>query len=120
MTKWCVFTAALLTVLFTGDFAFADSSVTVIEGSGADIYFTASIVAAGFGVAVATWLTGLGQGNAIGKAVEGIARQPEAASKIQTAMIIGLAFIESLVIYALLISLIILFLNPFAQYFVKG
>ncbi|MFA4985720.1 MAG: ATP synthase F0 subunit C [Candidatus Brocadiia bacterium] len=83
------------------------------------MYFAASIIAAGFGIAIATWLTGLGQGNAVGKAVEGIARQPEAAAKIQTAMIIGLAFIESLVIYALLISLIILFLNPFAKYFLQ-
>ncbi len=45
---------------------------------------------------------GIGLGFLIGKALEGIARQPEAAPRIQTAMIIALALIESLVIYALL------------------
>ena len=55
-----------------------------------------------------------------GSALEGIARQPEAAGKIQTAMIIGLALIESLVIYALLISLILLFLGvPSAEKIMK-
>ena len=44
----------------------------------------------------------MGQGKAAAAALDGIARQPEAAGKIQTAMIIGLALIESLVIYALL------------------
>jgi F-type H+-transporting ATPase subunit c len=45
---------------------------------------------------------GIGQGRAVAAGLEGMARQPEAAGTIQTAMIIGLAIIESLVIYALL------------------
>jgi len=114
---------AVASFAFFCDPAFAEGATLanqhVDPASNAHIYFAASIIAAGFGIAIATWLTGLGQGNAVGKAVEGIARQPEAAAKIQTAMIIGLAFIESLVIYALLISLIILFLNPFAKYFLQ-
>jgi F-type H+-transporting ATPase subunit c len=71
----------------------------------------ALILAIGFGVPIAAIGGALGQGKAAGSALEGIARQPEAAGKIQTAMIIGLALIESLVIYALLISLILLFLG---------
>lgn len=71
----------------------------------------ALILAIGFGVPIAVIGGALGQGKAAGSALEGIARQPEAASKIQTAMIIGLALIESLVIYALLISLILLFMG---------
>lgn len=54
------------------------------------------------GLPIAVIGAGLGQGRAVAAAVEGMARQPEAASRIQTAMIIGLALIESLVIYALL------------------
>jgi F-type H+-transporting ATPase subunit c len=61
--------------------------------------------------------TGIGQGIAVSKALEGIARQPEALGPIQTNMIIGLAFIESLCIYALVVSLILLFANPFQAMF---
>lgn len=74
-------------------------------------YLVALVIAIGFGVPVAVIGGALGQGKAAGSALEGIARQPEAASKIQTAMIIGLALIESLVIYALLIALILLFVG---------
>jgi F-type H+-transporting ATPase subunit c len=74
------------------------------------MYLVALVLAIGFGVPIAV-IGGLAQGKAAASAFEGIARRPEAAGKIQTAMIIGLALIESLVIYALLISLILLFLG---------
>src|SRR5579872_952216 len=83
----------------------------------AAFYFGMTVLAAGLSIAIGTIATGLGQGNAVAKAVEGIARQPEAAGTIQTVMIIGLAFIESLTIYVLLIALILLFVNPFEKYF---
>lgn len=54
------------------------------------------------GLPIAVIGAGLGQGKAAAAALEGVARQPEAAGKIQTMMIIALALIESLVIYALL------------------
>jgi len=68
-------------------------------------YFIALAIAVGFGLPIAVIGAGLGQGKAAAAALEGIARQPEASGKIQTAMIIGLALIESLVIYALVIAL---------------
>lgn len=75
------------------------------------MYLVALALAIGFGVPIAVLSGAIGQGKAAAAALEGIARQPEAAGKIQTAMIIGLALIESLVIYALLISLILLFIG---------
>jgi len=54
------------------------------------------------GLPIAVIGAGIGQGRVGASAVEGIARQPEAANRIQTTMIIALALIESLVIYALL------------------
>jgi F-type H+-transporting ATPase subunit c len=54
------------------------------------------------GLGVAAFGGALGQSNAIGKAVDAVARQPEAGGRIQGMMIIGLALIETLVIYALL------------------
>jgi len=73
------------------------------------LYLALLALAGGFGVAVAAFGAALGQGRVGAAALEGIARQPEAAPRIQMAMIIALALIESLAIYALLVSLIIVF-----------
>jgi F-type H+-transporting ATPase subunit c len=70
-------------------------------------YLVALVLAIGFGVPIAVLSGAIGQGKAASAALEGIARQPEAAGKIQTAMIIGLALIESLVIYALLMCVLL-------------
>ena len=72
-----------------------------------------AVIAAGIGMAIAAGLCGLGQGRAVASAVDAMARQPGAAARIQTAMIIGLALIESLAIYTLVIAIILLFANPF-------
>jgi F-type H+-transporting ATPase subunit c len=66
-------------------------------------------VAIGAGIAIGVGALGgaLGQGRAVGAALEGIGRNPGSADKIFVPMIIGLALIESLVIYALLIAFIL-------------
>ncbi len=56
-----------------------------------------------FAIAIASGLCGLAQGRAIAAAMEGIARNPSAGGAIQTAMILGLAFIESLALFTLII-----------------
>lgn len=61
------------------------------------------VISAGFAMAIASSLCGLAQGKAVASAVEGMARNPGAAKAIQLAMLIGLAFIESLALYTLLI-----------------
>jgi F-type H+-transporting ATPase subunit c len=70
--------------------------------------------AAGFGIGIAAFGTGLAQGIAVKGAVEGTARNPEASGKITVNMLIGLAMIESLCIYALVISLILIYAYPMA------
>jgi F-type H+-transporting ATPase subunit c len=77
-------------------------------------FFTGTDVAALIAMALAAVGCGLAQGNALAKAVESIARQPEAAGKIQGVLLIGLGFIESLAIYVLVIALIVIFANPAA------
>ncbi len=86
-------------------------------GSANAIFFAVTVASAGFGLAISTLGAGIGQGKCAGQAMEAIARQPEAAPKIQTAMLLGLAFMESLVIYMLLIAFILLFANPFRALF---
>ncbi len=66
-----------------------------------------------YAAAIAIGLAALGgaisMGLAIFKSVEGIARQPEANSKIQTVMMLGLVFIETAIIYALIVAILIIF-----------
>jgi len=69
-------------------------------------------IACGFAIGVAALGTGLAMGYAINGALQGTARNPEAGGKIMTSMIIGLALIESLCIYALLICFIMVFKIP--------
>jgi F-type H+-transporting ATPase subunit c len=66
------------------------------------------LLAAGLGMAIAAFGGALGQGKAAAAALEGIARNPSASDKLFTPMILGLALIESLVIYSLVISILVL------------
>ena len=72
----------------------------------------AAMTAAGFGIAIAAFGCGIAQGLGQRSAVEGIARNPEASGKIMTTMLIGLAMIESLCIYALVVALLLIFVAP--------
>lgn len=72
-----------------------------------DLYLFGLALAVGFGLPVSVLSAAIAQGRAAVAALEGMARQPEAAGPIRTSMIIALAFIESLVIYALLMFFIL-------------
>ncbi len=64
-------------------------------------------IGAGIAIAGAAFGAGLGQGRAVAAAMESIGRNPNAADRIQTPMIIGIAFIEALAIYALVIAFLL-------------
>ncbi len=82
-------------------------------------WFTlASTVIAAVGIALGTMLPALAMGRAISRALDALARQPEAEKSITRILFIGLAMIESLAIYCLVIMLIILFRNPLLAYLV--
>jgi F-type H+-transporting ATPase subunit c len=70
---------------------------------------TLKTLAAGLSIGVSTIGPGIGIGLLTGRATEAIARQPEAAGKIQTAMLIGAGMTEALSLYAFVIAIIILF-----------
>jgi F-type H+-transporting ATPase subunit c len=67
------------------------------------------LVAMAFAIAIGGMFPALGISKVGAKAMESIGRNPEAASKVQTAMLIGAAFIEAIAIYALVVALIIKF-----------
>ncbi len=97
-------------VLGLGSPAYAQEAAAAAADSSAVQW---SIITAGFALAIAAAGAALGQGKAVASAAESIARNPGAAGEIRGALILGLVLIESLVIYVLLVSLILFFLNPF-------
>lgn len=76
------------------------------------LYLSAMVLGVGFAVSVAAVACGLAQGRAVAAALEGAARQPEAAGRLTSLMIIGLAFIESLVLYAFVFALLLYLRMP--------
>lgn len=71
-------------------------------------------LAASLGIGIAACGCGVGMGLGLKGATEGVARNPEVSGKIMGTMILAFAFIESLAIYALVISFILLYANPYA------
>ncbi len=84
------------------------------------LYFVAVVLAAAFSIGIGTIGTGIGMGNAVRGAVDGVSRNPDTFGRILTTMMIGLAMIESLAIYALIVALVLLFANPFLLSFGIG
>ena len=79
----------------------------------------ASTVAAILGIALGVMLPAIAMGWAIARAMDALARQPESERTIMRTLFIGLAMIESLAIYVLVIVLIVLFRNPLLEYMIK-
>jgi F-type H+-transporting ATPase subunit c len=98
--------SALTAVLVFGmaSMAFADDGSA--QAAGLWIFFGIAL-AVGFAIGFAAFGTGIGMGNAINGALQGTARNPEAGGRIMTTMIVGLALIESLCIYAFVVALIL-------------
>ena len=76
-----------------------------------------TIFVAGFGIALGTIAPALAEGRAVVKALESMARQPEAAGNIRTTLLIAMALLESTAIYVLLVILILVFANPLLEHF---
>ena len=101
----------LLTFTFIGVLAAPAIALAAEPGAGEGWLKPFAAIAAGIGMALAAGLCGLGQGRAVASAVDAMARQPGAAGRIQTAMIIGLALIESLALYVLVMGVLLLFVK---------
>ena len=95
-------------VLGFSSFAFAQGGeAEAVKAQGLASNYGLIALGAGLSIGLAALGGGIGQGRAAGSALDGIARNPGAKGQIFTPMILGLALIESLVIYALLISLLL-------------
>jgi F-type H+-transporting ATPase subunit c len=99
---------SFLTVLCFSAVAFAQGEAGAFNKEQAlGNHYGVIALAAGLGIGIAALGGGIGQGRAAAAALDGIARNPGAAGQIRGPMILGLALIESLVIYALIISLLL-------------
>lgn len=96
--RWMTAAVAFVAMLFAYTPAYAQAA------GGGDINHGLIALAAGLAIGIAAVGAGLGQGRAVASAMESIGRNPNAADRIQTPMIIGIAFMEALAIYALVIA----------------
>ncbi len=78
-----------------------------------------SIATAGFVIMVGSIAPALGEARAVAQALQSIAQQPDEANAITRTLFVGLAMIESTAIYCFVVSMILLFANPFWAYFVE-
>lgn len=76
----------------------------------------ASIITAGLTTTFGTMMPAIGEGRAVSTALTSIAQQPDAAPTITRTLFIGLAMIESTAIYCFVVSMILIFANPFWNY----
>jgi F-type H+-transporting ATPase subunit c len=84
------------------------------------LFTLVSTAVAGLVIALGTMMPAIAMGRAIASALEALARQPEAEKTITRTLFVGLAMIESLAIYCLVIALIVLFRNPLLEYFLRA
>ena len=108
---------SVLMVIVSAPFVFAATEAAAASSGAVDytkaIIIGCSLLAAGLAIAFGTIGTGNGMGAGLNGATNAVGRNPEAQGKILLTMMVGLAMIESLAIYALAISFVILFANPF-------
>ena len=102
--------ATVLVILTISGIAFAqgdanaEAAAKAVKDQGLASNFGLISLGAGLGIGLAALGGGLGQGRAVAAALEGICRNPNSAGKVLVPMLLGLAFIESLVIFALIIA----------------
>jgi F-type H+-transporting ATPase subunit c len=114
---------AMVLVIISAPFVFAAKEIAqAVPAPAATVDYTKAIVigcsllAAGLAIAFGTIGTGNGMGAGLNGATNAVGRNPEAQGKILLTMMVGLAMIESLAIYALVIALIVLYANPLLKF----
>ncbi|BBB91866.1 MAG TPA: F0F1 ATP synthase subunit C [Methylomusa anaerophila] len=86
---------------------------------GVTMVAVASIIMIGFTISIGSIGPALGEGRAVATALTAIAQQPDEAGTISRTLFVGLAMIESMAIYCFVISMILIFANPFWNYVIS-
>ena len=111
---------SLIFVMALAPLALAAAAPAAASGESVDytkaIVIACSLITAGIAMGFGTIGTGVGMGHGLSGATNAVGRNPEAQGKILLTMMVGLAMIESLAIYALVVALIVLYANPLIKF----
>lgn len=101
--------AAPITVLAATESAETSVTTTSVEETKEETLIGDKAIAAGIAIGLAAAGGAIGMGMGVSKSVEGISRQPEAEGKIRSMLMLGLVFVETAIIYALVVVILIIF-----------
>jgi F-type H+-transporting ATPase subunit c len=100
--------------------AFAAEAIPAGESYTKVLFAVGAMIAAGFAIGVGAVGAGIGIGTAASGACSAVGRNPGVQGKIMMTMLVGMAMAESIAIYALVVSLVLLYANPYMKYFLVG
>ncbi len=100
-----LFVIMILLIIMAPTFAFAANGEQAASDDGSSL----RTIATGIAIGLAAGGGGIGMGIATGRTTEAISRQPEVESKVRSTFMLGLVFIETAIIYALLVVILIIF-----------
>jgi F-type H+-transporting ATPase subunit c len=116
--SFLTFISAVAAVLVSSPVVFAAEALPGAGESYVKVLFAVgAMIAAGFAMGVGAVGAGIGIGNAASGACQAVGRNPGVQGKIMTVMMVGMAMAESVAIYALVVSLVLLYANPYVKYF---
>jgi F-type H+-transporting ATPase subunit c len=104
-------------MLMSSPLVFAAEALPTGESYTKAIFAVGAMIAAGFAIGMGAIGAGLGIGTAANGACTAVGRNPGVQGKIMMTMLIGMAMAESIAIYALVVSLVLLYANPYMSYF---
>jgi F-type H+-transporting ATPase subunit c len=104
-------------LLLASPVVFAAEAIPTADLSSKAMFAVGAMIAAGFAIGVGAVGAGLGIGTAASGACQAVGRNPGVQGKIMMTMLIGMAMAESIAIYALVVSLVLLYANPYTRYF---
>jgi F-type H+-transporting ATPase subunit c len=114
--KWIsTLLTASAALLLSSPMAFAAEALPEDGSFGKVIFAVGAMIAAGLAIGVGTIGAGLGIGNAANGACGAVGRNPGVQGKIMMTMLVGMAMAESIAIYALVVSLVLLYANPYTS-----
>ena len=111
-----VFTV-MIVLLLASPIAFAAEVIPAADASAKATFAVGAMIAAGLAIGIGAVGAGMGIGNAASGACQAVGRNPGVQGKIMMTMLVGMAMAESIAIYALVVSLVLLFANPYVSYF---
>jgi F-type H+-transporting ATPase subunit c len=109
--------ATMAAVLVSSPLAYAAEALPTGESYVKVLFSIGAMVGAGFAIGLGAIGAGAGIGNAANGACQAVGRNPGVQGKIMTVMLVGMAMAESVAIYALVVSLVLLYANPYKSFF---